>query len=107
MMYWIIFALLSSLEGFADVLIGFWFPFYVELKILIQVWLIFPVSQRSLGSGVIYQKFIHRNLVKREKDIDSSLLRLREAGYESILRLTIKTVDSVQKWLLNLVASVP
>jgi len=105
--YWIVFAFLSSLEGFADVLIGFWLPFYEECKILIHLWLIFPVSQRSLGSGVIYQRFIHRNMVMREKHIDRSISKFKEISYEGLLQLSMKAANFVKDFFVNLIVNVP
>ena len=44
----------------------FRFPFYYEVKILLLIWLISPVSRGSLGSSIIYRKFVHPALMKRE-----------------------------------------
>merc|ERR1712025_359394 len=70
MMYWIVFAIFSSLETFADIFVAFWFPFYYEVKILFLIWLISPVSKGSLGSSIIYRRFVHPNLIVREDEID-------------------------------------
>ena len=53
------------------------FPFYYEVKILLLIWLISPVSRGSLGSSIIYRKFVHPALMKRE-DVSDFLLILRQ-----------------------------
>ena len=44
MMYWIVLAFFNSIEPFADIFIGFWFPFYYWLKIGVLLWLLAPAS---------------------------------------------------------------
>lgn len=70
MMYWIVFALFTSIETFTDIFVAFWFPFYYELKILFLIWLISPVSKGSLGSSILYRRFVHPTLINREEEID-------------------------------------
>merc|ERR1719412_278833 len=84
MMYWIVFAAFSLFETFADIFVAFWFPFYYEVKILLLIWLISPVSRGSLGSSIIYRKFVHPALMKKEDEIDHMMLRLQEQGYRSL-----------------------
>ena len=43
------------------------FPFYYEVKILLLIWLISPVSRGSLGSSILYRRFVHPSLVAREE----------------------------------------
>lgn len=107
MMYWIVFALLSSIEGITDVLFGFWLPFYTEFKILLQIWLILPISPRSLGSGVLYQRFVHRYLVKREGEIDRSILQLKEQGYASVIQGSKNAMHYVMNAICNLMINAP
>ncbi len=40
------------------------FPFYYELKIIVVLWLLSPATE---GSSILYRKFVHPILVKREK----------------------------------------
>ena len=40
------------------------FPFYYELKIIVVLWLLSPATQ---GSSILYRKFVHPVLVKREQ----------------------------------------
>ena len=60
------------------------FPFYYEVKILLLIWLISPVSRGSLGSSIIYRKFVHPNLMKKEDEIDRWMQRMRIQGYDSV-----------------------
>jgi len=46
---------------------NFRLPFYYELKIIILLWLISPVSSGSLGSSILYRKFVHPSLMRREE----------------------------------------
>ena len=43
------------------------FPFYYEVKILLLIWLISPVSRGSLGSSILYRRFVHPSLIAREE----------------------------------------
>ena len=40
------------------------FPFYYELKIIFVIWLLSPATK---GSSVLYRKFVHPELLKREQ----------------------------------------
>lgn len=40
------------------------FPFYYEIKIVVVLWLLSPATE---GSSILYRKFVHPILVKREK----------------------------------------
>jgi len=107
MMYWILFALLSAIEAISDVLLGFWMPLYVEMKIVMQIWLILPISQRSLGSGVIYQRFVHRYLIKHEVQIDHSIAQLQDQGYSSIVLLCKNTFQLLTNILHKIIINAP
>ncbi|XP_027054550.1 receptor expression-enhancing protein 1-like isoform X2 [Pocillopora damicornis] len=85
MMYWIVFALFITLELFADLLLGFWFPFYYEIKILFMLWLLLPATK---GSSILYRKFVHPWLSRNENDIDSYISQLKESGYDTFLRVS-------------------
>lgn len=45
MMYWIVFALFTSVETFTDFFLAFWFPFYYEIKIVLLIWLLSPATK--------------------------------------------------------------
>jgi len=84
MMYWIVFALFTSAETFSDVLLAFWFPFYYELKICTLIWLLAPATN---GSSLLYKKFVHPALVKREREIDTMLEEAKSRGYNTAVQL--------------------
>ncbi|KAK7111077.1 receptor expression-enhancing protein 1-like isoform X2 [Littorina saxatilis] len=83
MMYWIIFALFTAVETFSDVFLS-WVPFYYEVKIIFVLWMLSPMTK---GSSFLFKKFVHPNLVRREKDIDEMISQARTASYTTILRL--------------------
>ena len=56
------------------------FPFYYELKILMLLWLISPVSRGSLGSSILYRKFIHPILMRKE-EVSTLGASLPKLGY--------------------------
>ncbi|XP_030366111.1 receptor expression-enhancing protein 4 isoform X2 [Strigops habroptila] len=82
MMYWIVFALFMATETFTDLLIS-WFPFYYEVKMAFVIWLLCPYTR---GASLLYRKFVHPTLSRKEKDIDGYILRARERGYETMVR---------------------
>lgn len=63
MMYWIVFALFTCTETFTDVFLS-WFPFYYEVKIVLVLWLLSPATK---GSSILYRKFVHPALCRREQ----------------------------------------
>ncbi|KAM6294645.1 receptor expression-enhancing protein 4 [Aegotheles albertisi] len=81
MMYWIIFALFMAIETFTDLLIS-WLPFYYEVKMAFVIWLLSPYTR---GSSLLYRKFVHPTLSRREKEIDTYIIRAKERGYETML----------------------
>ncbi|RMB90941.1 hypothetical protein DUI87_32539 [Hirundo rustica rustica] len=82
MMYWIIFALFMATETFTDLLIS-WFPFYYEVKMAFVIWLLSPYTR---GASLLYRRFVHPTLARKEKDIDAFLAQARERGYQTLLR---------------------
>ncbi|XP_068030708.1 receptor expression-enhancing protein 4 [Anomalospiza imberbis] len=82
MMYWIVFALFMATETFTDLLIS-WLPFYYEVKMAFVIWLLSPYTR---GASLLYRRFVHPTLARREKDIDAFLVRARERSYETALR---------------------
>ncbi|XP_035230219.1 receptor expression-enhancing protein 1-like isoform X2 [Stegodyphus dumicola] len=87
MMYWIIFALFTCVETFADILVSFWLPFYYEMKILFVLWLLSPATR---GSSLLYRRFVHPQLTKHEKEIDEYISKARDQGYNTVLQLGSK-----------------
>jgi len=84
MMYWIVYAFFSSVEPFADIFIGFWFPFYYYVKLGMLCWLMAPATN---GSSLLYKKFIHPSLEKREEDIDSFLEEAKTKGISTFKQI--------------------
>ena len=70
MMYWIVFALFTSVETISDVFLS-WFPFYYEIKIIFLLWLLSPATK---GSSLLYRKFVHPQLLRRENKKDEMLV---------------------------------
>ncbi|XP_071435335.1 receptor expression-enhancing protein 4 [Pithys albifrons albifrons] len=81
MMYWIVFALFMATETFTDLLIS-WCPFYYEVKMAFVLWLLSPYTR---GASLLYRRFVHPTLARKEKDIDTFLVRTRQRGYETML----------------------
>ncbi|EFX86212.1 hypothetical protein DAPPUDRAFT_33918, partial [Daphnia pulex] len=98
MMYWVVFALFTTAETITDVFLGFWFPFYYEIKIIVVLWLLSPATE---GSSILYRKFVHPVLVKREKEIDEYLLRAKEESYKTVLELGTKGVQYASRVIMQ------
>ncbi|XP_028293200.1 receptor expression-enhancing protein 1 isoform X2 [Gouania willdenowi] len=81
MMYWIIFALFTTVEVFTDMFLC-WVPFYYELKIAFVVWLLSPYTK---GSSVLYRKFVHPTLSSKEKDIDEYICQAKDKSYDTLV----------------------
>jgi len=82
-MYWIVFALFTTLETFLDIFFS-WFPFYYELKILFILWVLSPATH---GSSLLYKKLVHPLLTSREKEIDELIEKTKQQGYSTFLQL--------------------
>lgn len=89
MMYWIVFALFTCAETFTDVFLS-WFPFYYEVKIVLVMWLLSPATG---GSSILYRKFVHPALCRREQEIDEYISKAKEQGYHTVLNLGTKGVN--------------
>ncbi|RNA19134.1 receptor expression-enhancing 1-like isoform X2 [Brachionus plicatilis] len=83
MMYWIVFALFTTLETFSDIFFS-WFPFYYEIKILFILWILSPATR---GSSLLYKKLVHPLLNSREKEIDELIEKTKQQGYTTFLQL--------------------
>lgn len=103
MMYWIVFAIFSFIEVFADILIS-WFPFYYIVKLCFILWLVLPATK---GSSLLYRKVIHTQLVNREKEIDAyvekakdqsctALIALASRGFAFVTNLIVSTAAKSQ-----------
>jgi len=98
MMYWIVFALFTSLETFTDVFFSFWFPFYYEIKIVLLIWLLSPATK---GSSLLYRKFVHPALVRREQKIDDLITAAQTRSYDTAIELGQKGVRYVTKLVME------
>merc|ERR1712158_140821 len=104
---WIVFAIFTSVETFADIFVAFWFPFYYEVKILFLIWLISPVSKGSLGSSILYRRFVHPTLINREEEIDQMILKLQEQGYNTVTKLAVKAFNNVSNIVMQTAIRAP
>lgn len=66
------------------------FPFYYEIKIILVLWLLSPATK---GSSILYRRFVHPALIRREAEIDEALARATEQGYTAVLHLGTKGVN--------------
>ncbi|KAJ6647356.1 Receptor expression-enhancing protein 4 [Pseudolycoriella hygida] len=89
MMYWIVFALFSCTETFTDIFLS-WFPLYYEIKVIIVIWLLSPATK---GSSILYRKFVHPMLTKREQEIDEYISQAKEKGYSAVLQYGSRGVN--------------
>lgn len=83
MMYWIVFALFTTLETFLDIFVS-WFPFYYEIKILFILWVLSPATR---GSSILYKKVVHPMLISRENEIDELIEKTKVQGYSTFIQL--------------------
>lgn len=82
MMYWIVYAVWLNVEVIADVILGFWMPFYYEAKVLFMLWLISPYTR---GASMLYRKFIHPLMIRHEEEIDAYLDQAKRHGYTALM----------------------
>ena len=82
-MYWIVFALFTTLETFLDIFFS-WFPFYYEIKILFILWVLSPATH---GSSLLYKKVVHPLLTSKEREIDQLIEKTKQQGYTTFLQL--------------------
>ena len=86
MMYWIVFAFFTCAETICDIFVS-WIPFYYEMKIIFVLWLLSPATK---GSSILYRKFVHPQLTKRDKEIDAYIAKASDQGYSALLSLGTK-----------------
>ncbi|XP_055378291.1 uncharacterized protein LOC129610009 [Condylostylus longicornis] len=89
MMYWIVFAFFTCIETFTDIFLS-WLPLYYEVKVIVVLWLLNPATK---GSSVLYRKFVHPMLTRREQEIDEYLNQAKERGYTAVIQLGSKGVN--------------
>ncbi|XP_031560212.1 receptor expression-enhancing protein 1-like isoform X2 [Actinia tenebrosa] len=98
MMYWIVFALFTTAELFADLLLGVWFPFYYEIKIVFMIWLLSPTTK---GSTILYRKFVHPLLSKHENEIDTYIAQAKDSGYETLVRVSRNSINIAAETMIK------
>ncbi|XP_069756880.1 receptor expression-enhancing protein 3 isoform X2 [Narcine bancroftii] len=89
MMYWIVFALYTVLETFADLTIA-WFPLYYELKVAFVIWLLSPYTR---GASVLYRKFLHPLLSAREREIDDYISQAKDRSYDTMVKFGKQSIN--------------
>ncbi|XP_078285029.1 receptor expression-enhancing protein 1-like [Rhinoraja longicauda] len=100
MMYWIVFAIFTTIETFTDIFIS-WFPFYYEIKIALVVWLLSPYTK---GSSMIYKKFVHPTLTSKEKEIDGYIIQAKERSIETVVNFGRKGLNMAANAAVNAAA---
>ena len=103
MMYWIVFALFTSLGTFIDFFFS-WFPFYYEIKILFLIWMLSPTTN---GSSMLYRKFVHPALLCREKKIDDLITAAQTKSYDTAIELCRRGVKYLSGWVMEMAISAP
>jgi len=96
LMYWITFAMFTSVETITDIFIGPWLPFYNELKLLF-LYMTYPTSDSSLT--YVYKNIVSPFIKRHEKDIDSHINNFKRGGLQTLMA-TGKKCTNV---LLNLI----
>lgn len=51
------------------------------------------MSPATKGSSILYRRFVHPALIRREAEIDDALARATEQGYTAVLQLGTKGVN--------------
>lgn len=100
MQYWIVFALYGFVETLTDALL-FWMPFYAELKIFALVWMVIPVWKDCLGSGLIYQKFVHPVLMEKEPLIDAFIEKIKKQVATIVMKLISRFCSVVLNFVVD------
>ncbi|KFW71798.1 Receptor expression-enhancing protein 4, partial [Pygoscelis adeliae] len=103
MMYWIVFALFMAMETITDLLIS-WFSFYYEIKMAFVIWLLSPYTG---GATLLYRKFVHPTLSRKEKEIDARIVQAREHGYEMMVRFSKRAFNMAATAAVQAAAKVP
>ncbi|KAI8886171.1 hypothetical protein K501DRAFT_178335 [Backusella circina FSU 941] len=91
--FWVVSISYLSVEYFSDIFL-FWIPFYVEIKLIIALWLILPQTK---GASVFYTGYLDPFLNAHEKQIDSTLLEIQAKLKESVVFYGKQAIDSLKK----------
>jgi len=104
MMYWVVFALFTTAETFTDVFIAFWFPLYFEIKIGMLVWLL---SSTTNGSSILYRKFVHPYLMRKEEKIDLLLEEAQQQSYNTVKEMGGRALRYTSNFIMETVIRAP
>jgi len=88
--YWVVYAYLSTLEFFSDILLS-WFPLYWLAKCLLLLWCFVPGTWN--GSNILYNRVIRPSFLKYESKVD---IMIQEANSISA-KLATKAADRVHQ----------
>lgn len=77
MKYWVSFSAFQTVEPIADLTLAYFLPFYIELKFIAIIWLV-------LGTRLIFDSIVDKELTKCEKSIDKWLNRTTKIRDETI-----------------------
>lgn len=72
--YWVVFASFSVIEFYADVIVKYFF-FYWLIKCLFMIWLMLPIEQN--GSYIVYRKFLRPLFLKHHDKINTAIIQAR------------------------------
>lgn len=107
MKYWVSFSAFQVFEYISDITLAFILPFYIELKVTFLCWLV-------LGTKLIFDSIVNRELTKREKTIDKWLNRIGKARNEfvaiiwfEVSRFWIKVLTSIMSGGLSAIVTAP
>ncbi|XP_028784905.1 putative HVA22-like protein g [Neltuma alba] len=78
--YWIIVAIVTVLERFTDIFVG-WLPLYGEMKVAFFVYLWYP---KTKGTGFVYQTVLRPVVARHENEIDRQLMELKARGRDLV-----------------------
>lgn len=107
MKYWVSFSAFQVFEYISDITLAFILPFYIELKLTFLCWLV-------LGTKLIFDSIVNRELTKREKAIDKWLNRIGKARNElvaiiwfEVSRCSIKIFTALMSGGLSAIVKTP
>ncbi|XP_061348673.1 putative HVA22-like protein g [Gastrolobium bilobum] len=79
--YWIIVAIFTVLEKFADIFIS-WLPLYGEMKLVLFVYMWYP---KTKGTGYVYETVLRPFLSSHENEIDRTLLEWKARAWDYVI----------------------
>ncbi|KAL7617674.1 hypothetical protein Lser_V15G02251 [Lactuca serriola] len=76
--YWVLIAILTVFERFADIFVS-WVPMYYEMKLGLIIYLWYP---KTKGTGYVYETLLRPFLSRHETDIERHLNEMRARAYD-------------------------